>query len=170
MIPDGLCDQRQKSFPGHHRQLLPIEYLSVFTCFILPLNLKHFLIFFATRKSTPTTIMTQVQQGTLLEVLKKKMRALKDELEQALEQADEYKMRMLEETRRREEVRHRIRHSNHLFFLSFFFLLNFFPRIHVFMFPSLSLSLFLSPIPLTIYNTSSSIHSFMLLVLSIFFS
>lgn len=32
------------------------------------------------------------------------MRALKDELEQALEQADEFKMRMLEETRRREEV------------------------------------------------------------------
>ena len=48
--------------------------------------------------------MTQVQQGTLLEVLKKKMRALKDELEQALEQADEYKLRMLDETRKREEV------------------------------------------------------------------
>lgn len=48
--------------------------------------------------------MTQVQQGTLLEVLKKKMRALKDELEQALEQADEFKLRMLEETRKREEV------------------------------------------------------------------
>jgi len=53
-----------------------------------------------------TEKMTQVQQGTLLEVLKKKMRALKDELEQALEQADQFKMRMLEETRRREEVRH----------------------------------------------------------------
>lgn len=51
--------------------------------------------------------MTQVQQGTLLEVLKKKMRALKDELEQALEQADEYKMRLMEETRKREEVRTR---------------------------------------------------------------
>lgn len=50
--------------------------------------------------------MTQVPQGTLLEVLKKKMRALKDELEQALEQVDEYKIRVLEETRRREEVRH----------------------------------------------------------------
>jgi uncharacterized membrane protein (DUF106 family) len=48
--------------------------------------------------------MTQVQQGTLLEVLKKKMRALKDELEQALEQADEYKLRMMDETRKREEV------------------------------------------------------------------
>lgn len=49
--------------------------------------------------------MTQVQQGTLLEVLKKKMRALKDELEQALEQADEFKGRVQEETRKREEVR-----------------------------------------------------------------
>lgn len=52
--------------------------------------------------------MTQVSQGTLLEVLKKKMRALKDELEQALEQADEFKMKMLEETRRREEVSLRV--------------------------------------------------------------
>lgn len=54
--------------------------------------------------------MTQVQQGTLLEVLKKKMRALKDELEQALEQADTFKLRVLEETRKREEVRLAVHH------------------------------------------------------------
>lgn len=46
-----------------------------------------------------------VQQGSLLEVLKKKMRGLKDDLETALETANEYKLRALDETRRREEVR-----------------------------------------------------------------
>lgn len=40
----------------------------------------------------------------LLEVLKKKMRVLKEELEAANEIADEYKIRVAEEIRRREEV------------------------------------------------------------------
>ena len=43
-------------------------------------------------------------QGTLLEVLKKKMRAMKDELEAAKEIADETQIRLQEEIRRREEV------------------------------------------------------------------
>lgn len=43
-------------------------------------------------------------QGNLLEVLKKKMRAMKDELEQANEENETLKLRVLEETRRREEV------------------------------------------------------------------
>ncbi len=43
-------------------------------------------------------------QGTLLEVLKKKMRAMKDELEAAKETTDDYQQRLQEEIRRREEV------------------------------------------------------------------
>lgn len=46
-----------------------------------------------------------VQQTSLLEVLKKKMRTLKDDLETALESVNEYKLRAMDETRRREEVR-----------------------------------------------------------------
>lgn len=52
-----------------------------------------------------------VQQGSLLEVLKKKMRGLKDDLETALETVNEYKLRALDETRRREEVRLTINYS-----------------------------------------------------------
>jgi tropomyosin-1 len=48
-------------------------------------------------------IMAQTQ-GTLLEVLKKKMRAMKDELEAAKETTDDYHQRLQEEIRRREEV------------------------------------------------------------------
>lgn len=48
--------------------------------------------------------MSAVQQGTLLEVLKKKMRAMKDELETAKEQAEDAQSRVMEEIRRREEV------------------------------------------------------------------
>lgn len=44
------------------------------------------------------------QQGNLLEVLKKKMRAMKDDLEAANEEIETLKIRVLEETRRREEV------------------------------------------------------------------
>ena len=43
-------------------------------------------------------------QGTLLEVLKKKMRAMKDELEASKEAADELQIKLNEEIRRREEV------------------------------------------------------------------
>lgn len=49
--------------------------------------------------------MAQVAQGTLLEVLKKKMRAMKDELEAAKEAAEEAQQRLQDELRRREEVR-----------------------------------------------------------------
>lgn len=48
--------------------------------------------------------MSAVQQGTLLEVLKKKMRAMKDELETAKEQAEDAQSRVMDEIRRREEV------------------------------------------------------------------
>jgi len=50
--------------------------------------------------------MSQGQQGggVLLDVLKKKMRALKEELEMAQEMADESKVRVNDEIRRREEV------------------------------------------------------------------
>jgi len=48
-------------------------------------------------------IMAQTQ-GTLLEVLKKKMRAMKDELEAAKETTDDYHQRLQEEIRKREEV------------------------------------------------------------------
>uniref|UniRef100_L7LVU6 Putative tropomyosin n=1 Tax=Rhipicephalus pulchellus TaxID=72859 RepID=L7LVU6_RHIPC len=48
--------------------------------------------------------MSAVQQGTLLEVLKKKMRAMKDELETAKEQAEDAQSRVMEEIRRREEA------------------------------------------------------------------
>lgn len=47
---------------------------------------------------------SQVSQGSLLEVLKKKMRSLKDELESSNQTADEFKVRVNEEARRREEV------------------------------------------------------------------
>ena len=43
-------------------------------------------------------------QGSLLEVLKKKMRAMKDELEAAKETTDDTQLRLQEEIRRREEV------------------------------------------------------------------
>lgn len=49
--------------------------------------------------------MTTIQQGTLLEVLKKKMRSMKEELEVAKEAAEEAQARLQEEVRRREEVR-----------------------------------------------------------------
>lgn len=48
--------------------------------------------------------MTTIQQGTLLEVLKKKMRSMKEELEVAKEAAEEAQARLQEEIRRREEV------------------------------------------------------------------
>ncbi len=51
--------------------------------------------------------MTTIQQGTLLEVLKKKMRSMKEELEVAKEAADDAQARLQEEVRRREEVRNR---------------------------------------------------------------
>lgn len=56
--------------------------------------------------------MTTIQQGTLLEVLKKKMRSMKEELEVAKEAAEEAQARLQEEIRRREEVRdvHNYRH------------------------------------------------------------
>ncbi|GFW71621.1 hypothetical protein TNCV_2548351 [Trichonephila clavipes] len=48
--------------------------------------------------------MTTLQQSTLLEVLKKKMRSMKEELEVAKEAAEEAQARLQEEIRRREEV------------------------------------------------------------------
>lgn len=47
---------------------------------------------------------TQNNQGSLLDVLKKKMRAMKDELETAREEADENLHKYQTEVRRREEV------------------------------------------------------------------
>lgn len=40
----------------------------------------------------------------LMEVLKKRMRVMKEELDAALELADSYKIRVADETKRREEV------------------------------------------------------------------
>ncbi|KAF8786325.1 Tropomyosin like protein [Argiope bruennichi] len=47
--------------------------------------------------------MTTLQQSTLLEVLKKKMRSMKEELEVAKEAAEDAQARLQEEIRRREE-------------------------------------------------------------------
>ena len=45
-------------------------------------------------------------QGSLLEVLKKKMRAMKDDLEATKELAEENQHKLQQEIRRREEVSH----------------------------------------------------------------
>lgn len=44
------------------------------------------------------------QQGTLLDVLKKKMRQTKEEAEKYQEEAEEYRKKLMVEIRRREEV------------------------------------------------------------------
>lgn len=46
-----------------------------------------------------------VQQGTLLDVLKKKMRQTKEEMEKYKEECEEYHKRLQVEINRREEVR-----------------------------------------------------------------
>ena len=68
---------------------------------VIPSHIYHHLSLSAT-----TEKMSQGQQGggVLLDVLKKKMRALKEELEMAQEMADESKVRVNDEIRRREEV------------------------------------------------------------------
>lgn len=69
---------------------------------------------------------TNIQQGTLLDVLKKKMRQTKEEMEKYKEECEEYHKRLQLEIMRREEV------SFHNYFLmsidhksiKFFFLLH----------------------------------------------
>lgn len=55
---------------------------------------------------------TNIQQGTLLDVLKKKMRQTKEEMEKYKDECEEYQKRLQGETIRREEV-------SWVFFLSF---------------------------------------------------
>lgn len=50
------------------------------------------------------TMTTNVQQGTLLDVLKKKMRQTKEEMEKYKDECEEYHKRLQVEVRRREEV------------------------------------------------------------------
>lgn len=46
-----------------------------------------------------------IQQGTLLDVLKKKMRQTKEEMEKYKDECDEFHKKLQTEVRRREEVR-----------------------------------------------------------------
>lgn len=48
---------------------------------------------------------TNMQQGTLLDVLKKKMRQTKEEMEKYKDECEEYQKRLQVEVMRREEVR-----------------------------------------------------------------
>lgn len=48
---------------------------------------------------------TNMQQGTLLDVLKKKMRQTKEEMEKYKDECEEYQKRLQVEIMRREEVR-----------------------------------------------------------------
>lgn len=50
----------------------------------------------------------QIQQGGLLDVLKKKMRQTKDEMEKYKEECEELQKKLHLEVMRREEVRHNI--------------------------------------------------------------
>lgn len=56
---------------------------------------------------------TNIQQGTLLDVLKKKMRQTKEEMEKYKDECEEYQKRLQGEVIRREEV-------SWLFFLSIY--------------------------------------------------
>lgn len=58
---------------------------------------------------------TNIQQGTLLDVLKKKMRQTKEEMEKYKDECEEYHKRLQVEIMRREEV-------SYFFFSSFKFL------------------------------------------------
>ena len=49
--------------------------------------------------------MSKFAQGEILDVLKKKMRTMKDELEQAREQSEERQLQLSEEIKKREKVR-----------------------------------------------------------------
>lgn len=49
---------------------------------------------------------TNMQQGTILDVLKKKMRQTKEEMEKYKDECEEYHKRLQVEIMRREEVRH----------------------------------------------------------------
>ncbi len=59
---------------------------------------------------------TNIQQGTLLDVLKKKMRQTKEEMEKYKDECEEYQKRLQLEVLRREDVS-----SNTCFFFKFFF-------------------------------------------------
>lgn len=49
---------------------------------------------------------TNIPQGSLLDVLKKKMRQTKEEMERYKDECEEYNKRLQMEIMRREEVRH----------------------------------------------------------------
>lgn len=51
---------------------------------------------------------TNMQQGTILDVLKKKMRQTKEEMEKYKDECEEYHKRLQVEIMRREEVRKRV--------------------------------------------------------------
>lgn len=51
---------------------------------------------------------TNMQQGTILDVLKKKMRQTKEEMEKYKDECEEYHKRLQVEIMRREEVRNRV--------------------------------------------------------------
>ena len=66
---------------------------------------KYLLVrrFFKKKKETKEVKMSSTQ-GTLLDVLKKKMRQTKEEAERFQEEAEEYRKKLQIEIRRREEV------------------------------------------------------------------
>lgn len=94
---------------------------------------------------------TNIQQGTLLDVLKKKMRQTKEEMEKYKDECEEYQKRLQGEVIRREEVSFNLLFSSfsfvlhsrpvllfHFFFI-FEFLLPLFSRLSSFSFHSRSL-------------------------------
>lgn len=62
----------------------------------------------ATTKPTSTNMTTSIPQGTLLDVLKKKMRQTKEEMEKYKDECEEFHKRLQLEVVRREEVSLRI--------------------------------------------------------------
>lgn len=64
---------------------------------------------------------TNLQQGTLLDVLKKKMRQTKEEMERYKDECEEYNRKHQLEAMRREEVSvcHLIFHLEHFYLMNF---------------------------------------------------
>lgn len=62
---------------------------------------------------------TNLQQGTLLDVLKKKMRQTKEEMEKYKDECEEFHKKLQMEVMRREEVSFFISFHYHIFYLTF---------------------------------------------------
>lgn len=65
------------------------------------------VVLFFSRVSSPRreVTMTTIQQGSLLDVLKKKMRQTKEEMERYKEECEDFHKKLQMEVMRREEVR-----------------------------------------------------------------